>query len=218
MTIQQLKNEIRANIYENGNGHITGQILQDVLIDMVSKIEDAEGTAGRDGVGIDRVWTEPDSNGTRVHIRLDNDDDYTFVVKNGRDGTNGRDGAAGRDGVDGRDGADGAPGRDGRDGRNGADGADGRNGVQGAKGAQGPAGQGYAGSEGAQGPAGAKGERGEKGPQGERGPAGPAGEGYGNQGVIDALEEELRQFKEAVSARMQTISNSISTEASNAVK
>ena len=220
MTIQQLKNEIRANIYENGNGHITGQILQDVLIDMATKIEDAEGMAGRDGVGVDRIVTTRTSNDvTRVTIYLDNGDSTSFDVRNGRDGTNGRDGAPGRDGMDGRDGSDGANGRDGRDGKDGADGADGRQGVQGARGAQGPAGQGYAGSDGVQGPAGAKGEKGDRGEQGTRGVQGPAGSsgGYGNQGVIDDLEAELEQFRTEVTNRMNSISNSISTEAANSV-
>ena len=42
MNIEQLKQEIRDNIKVNGKGYITGQILQDVLIDMATKIGDAE--------------------------------------------------------------------------------------------------------------------------------------------------------------------------------
>ena len=220
MTIQQLKNEIRAKIYENNTGRITGQDLQDVLIDIANKIDETTaivGKDGEDGVGIRNISTASTTTGITATIHYtDGTVGPTLKIKNG---TSGKDGKDGRDGMDGRDGIDGINGRDGRDGRNGVDGTNGRDGAQGPQGkagAQGPAGaKGEKGDSGAQGPAGAKGEKGDRGLQGPPGPAGQGG--YGDQSLFDSLEQELQQFKQAVSARMDSISSTISSEASAAI-
>ena len=255
MNIEQLKQEIRDNIRDNGKGAITGQILRDVLIDMASKIADAEEMAGKDGVGIARIETSPASNNTtRVTIYLDNGDSTSFDIKNGKDGINGRDGRDGADGRNGADGINGVDGRPGADGRNGADGADGREGAQGKSGAQGPVGPSGSVTDGAQGPTGPMGAKGSDGARGAQGPVGPAGSSSsGSQGpmgergtdgsrgaqgakgpsgssgaqgpagdgadteLFERLEEELEQYKTAVSGRLESIQNDIESGAEEAV-
>ena len=229
MNIEQLKQEIRDNIQVNGKGHITGQILQDVLMDMATKIGDAEEMAGRDGVGIERIVPTTTSNDTtRITIYLDNGESTSCDVRNGRDGTNGRDGADGRDGRNGADGINGADGRPGRDGRDGERGEDGRQGYQGPRGAdgytgrdgvQGPAGPAGSVVEGSQGPMGADGMRGvqgAKGADGARGIQGPAGDPADTE-LFDRLEDELEEYKIAVSGRLESIRNDIESGAEQAV-
>ena len=53
MTIQEIRNNIIAKIYENSDGDITGENLQQILLQMLSAIPSSTGGQdGQDGVGI----------------------------------------------------------------------------------------------------------------------------------------------------------------------
>ena len=168
--------EIKSKIKPNGNGQITGQKLQDVLIGLLRSVKD--GAQGRQGVkGAQGKQGPQGAKGA-----------------NGNVGPQGKAGAQGPKGAQGAKGSDGSSGSSGRQGVAGKQGAEGKQGPQGQRGTQGyqgnpgPAGpQGRQGKEGAQGKKGDQGQRGDQGhqgAQGRQGTQGPAGrDGVGGQGT-----------------------------------
>lgn len=139
MTKEQLKAEIRRKIYENTGGEITGQVLQDVLLNIADGTTDGGSGSGQDGVGIsaitvsdigsqvlaspslmraggDMVLGASSSSGKKITIILTDGRRTSFNIYDGADGANGRDGKDGVDGANGEDGAAGPQGPAGRDG------------------------------------------------------------------------------------------------------
>lgn len=123
------ESDIKSRIRPNGKGQISGQKLQDVLIDLLHSVKD--GAQGKQGARGSQGFQGPQgikgSNGT--------------VGPQGKTGAQGRQGAQGLRGADGAYGAKGEQGPQGKQGPEGRQGSEGARGTNGQQGPQGPAGK-----------------------------------------------------------------------------
>ena len=173
-TNNDLLNLINRKITNNGNQEITGELLQEILADIV----------------VNKIYTKSPLRGDRVLVSDKNgnihESNYTTKQILGATGPQGVQGEIGPTGPRGSTGPTGAKGEQGERGNQGSVGPIGPTGERGPRGEQGPTGpQGPQGEPGY----GMQGPQGPQGPRGERGPTGPHGQGINIVGKVNSIDE-----------------------------